>query len=564
MKCNLKQAIVAGIFRQLYYQGRNNHITVLNTLLEAAKNLKSNQMVELKPKIVRKTQNLIIKKNFFSIISDSSMSHIGSYLKTKELFSIFNRICKRSFKIGMKPTTIQHWLIGDQMNSKHHENNYYSINKFTKFDIDHLLSNVKQIKYRYNRSTSCNSIPKCCSNSVTILDTDILSNEYGCRDKIEKLSYTFPHWPPVDMQSLQQFGTKVSHMSNLKQLTIVNCGTCFDSLSSINEMKSIGEDSHDAIIENEENLLQLLQAIIPLSQKEKEIEERILTLATEKFEEKEINFDQLTNGFVTPNVSKIVLEKITQQAIKEIESKLNLTKSNSNTMKCDENELTYGIEERKKCKNDELNLNSLEMLEFDDFNCCFLRFEGIGLRTEEEKFIKHCITRHNRINKSMSKLRACALHGNYEECNHWFEIDELILQICICLLDAIGRQLISLHISDVYHWNYHGLKFVKMILENLSKNQDFKVFFEKFHNETWYLVNVEELCFEFHFYSEEWVDFFGVLLSIVNHYTFPQLKHLKCHINYTSANNMTCKLQLGFGIYRGYIKIIQYSVYTKI
>ena len=134
--CNQKKLIICGIFRELYHQGRNIDNDTFNHMVDTANNLVTQSNTTIN---ISKSSQTASTLNLLNHIPDSILSDIVTYLKTRELFSIWNNICKKSLRIGMKPQSIKHWHVSvNNSNSK--------LFTFTKFDIYPLLSQVEDIR----------------------------------------------------------------------------------------------------------------------------------------------------------------------------------------------------------------------------------------------------------------------------------------------------------------------------------------------------------------------------------------------------------------------------------
>ena len=517
---DLNHRTVAEIFRELYNQGRNNNIDILNDLLEAAKIVK---FLNEQPKITKKQSQRA--KNVFNLIHESLIAHIATYLNTTELFAIFDRICKKSFEIGMKPQSIQHWFIN--------ENNRYiefdKILRMTKFDIYPLLCQVKQIRYRLYVEPQLILVSK----SLKMIDTNTtVTNNHVIEvaDKVEtfKCSWTWPSSKGRQdsaRQILNWIKNNLSRMKKLKHLYLKRFeGISNGVIKTKHGLKhpKANQSNHHPIIENERRLLDLLEIILPLSKKDKEIQNEMFGIKRQQFLKTNVYLDEkskhvyhnVQSCMMTPLIDEIYVEKIRKDVINKIESKFN---------DIDANKLTYGQDKEQ---------NSLEMLYFD--RCDEYNFTFDHLTKETLIFIENCINYNSRIMKTLPNLRGFGFdHEVYRDMEHICVKDDLILLIAICILNSIGNQLTSLHITDNGYWNEFDsstnsvLKFYSGI--NSTEYQKDKSIFNKYKNDCWYFANVEELCLQMldHWYYD--------LGTLVNEYTFPKLKHLKCSLQYDNV-----------------------------
>ena len=117
-----KFILIAGVFLRLYKSRKSNNVNLLKDLLEHANDLKTTS--KKKNKHGKKTK---LEKNVFSTIPTDLLCYIATYLKIKELFCIFNRICKESCRAGMKCQSIQYWSLEYSNNNKFHQSTKYDI-----------------------------------------------------------------------------------------------------------------------------------------------------------------------------------------------------------------------------------------------------------------------------------------------------------------------------------------------------------------------------------------------------------------------------------------------------
>lgn len=455
-------------------------------------------------------------RNAFDIISNSSLAHIAKYLTTIDLFSIFIHICKRAFKIGMKSSTIQHWLLPQEWIG----NECCDIDAIdTQFDLDPLLTHVKILEY--------------CRRSYGIDLNTLIRNDRKMITCIETLKYYFPFLKRFESDDYDYDDDRnnnnkstinnnnesfsrgmefvidvVANGIRLKKLCLVDLVSRIDT--GINDDGL--ESEADVCIKNEKRLMQLLQIILPLARKDKEKEEEILQMKSKllkNMEQTDANVEW-GNIFMTPNLD--------QKSVDEIY-------------------VGGGVNMNHNIDNN----NSLEMLEFHGFGAISsLDFSNdIPLNDNEQKFIENCIMKDNRVGKSLRNLKAFALRRRDEMAHDTETVDFVIIAVSISILNEIGSQLTSLHISDEQFW-YDGYNCRYLHNNTNQKLQFYKIFdpfgnnysnygsiYKKHKNSKWYFINVEELCFTIYGNACTREHFFTYLSKLVNQYTFPQLKHLK-------------------------------------
>ena len=525
---------VAVVFRQLYESSNRNNVNWLQDLLDHAKNLKSkNKSMFLRKKNhAKKTQ---LEKNLFNTIPKDLLCYIATYLKIKQLFCVFNRICKESLRIATKPQSIQYWSL-----------EYCDSIQFcqsTKYDIIPLLSDIKHLKchFRIGRSgenpshhkISWNSNIGCNSLPVT-LNTNRLINMHDSTRVEQVVKLVYKQEVPINFkahsdkdngrQELNALKEILSKMVNLKHLVLnLQFGWRVSPRETLTGSES-NVHAYDQIIANENALLLFLQTIAPLSskEKEKEKENKIFKLKTQRFREKQTDVHDVndvhdhsaaTSCFVTPYISNGVLYEIKKDVGKSIIN--NIVDA---AVKC--NQLTYDTK-----LNPDNEYYRLEMIEFN-----FENYFGKSLRIKDNfsfldrKFIKNCVKKNNRINNNFYNLKGFAFHSNYArgsfsrtDYGDGYFRDEVAFIFSFYLLNTIGNQLKSLHIDDQAWGSLECNTDATFVSIDGSINDTF---------ETWYFPNVEEFCFTIH--RCNWKDMFAYLSKFVTSKGFSKLKRLKC------------------------------------
>ena len=501
-----KQVIVSGVFRELYHQGRNIDVNTFDQMVTAANDLVTQSStittMDTLPHVNTTRDEINQSVHLMNHIPDTILSHIATYLQTRELSSIWNNICKRSLRLGMKPESIQHWDM-QQISPKFKE--------FAKFDIFPLLSNLKNITYdRYGILTQ---FPTTNNNwnRIDIHDFGVLQHvekDFAVRELI--LSHADGY---CNLAIIEQ----IRHC--LKRLAFVHGNHFMADISWIHSVILRDIDSQkDDIINNERDIFELLQMIIPLSKKDYQIASKILEKKIKIFRANE-NFvfrDRLPNGecstFVTPYLTDKQIEKITKDAKEEIESKYDDTVDLAE-------ELSYYDENNNTIAKNEVT-SLIDMLEFDGCD--------VYLSNEQKRFVWNYYLRdtYSRIVNGLQHLKGLAFCG-YQLIDHGENNqDEFSPLVVLSILNSIGNKLLSLHLcdcSDLWNVNLYFYKQIKKMFDNNEVFDD--EFAKKCENESWYLKHVSELCLKIQYGT--WNELLDGISPLINGYTFPSLKHLK-------------------------------------
>ena len=370
-------------------------------------------------------------------IPDTILSQIVTYFETRELFSIWNNICKKSLRIGVKPQSIQHWNV-PPISSK--------LQEISKFEIFPLLSNLKNIKY--NLYCNLKQFPGQVEhwNRIDIDNFSVLHDDGGSDFSVRELILR-------DADGYCDLDVIEGVRHCLKRLAIVHGIHHMVDRSWIESMISDGvEGQKDDVIKNEQDIFELLQMIIPLSKKNYKIAKKIFKEKTKIFLSNEnFVFNTLPNGesstFVTPYLTDKQIEMTTSDIKEKIESE------------CD----AYAFDHAEElCYYDENNniivknegINPIEMLEFDGCR--------VYLTDEQQRFVWNYYLRdsHSRILNGLPHLKSLAFCG-YQDL-----FFPLVVQ---SILNSIGNELLSLHLcdcSDLWNTNLHFYKQIKKIVDN--------------------------------------------------------------------------------------------------
>ena len=138
--------VIGGIFHQLYTEGEKNSSKFYNQLLNYCTKLveEMNENDENKQDITRKEAIC----GEFSVVPDSLLCKMGSYLKPREIFRAFQRINRRFFQMGIKPETIIEW--GFMSDSYHYTFNT-AYKSHCKFEIFPILNQSKLKRFNLRR-----------------------------------------------------------------------------------------------------------------------------------------------------------------------------------------------------------------------------------------------------------------------------------------------------------------------------------------------------------------------------------------------------------------------------
>ena len=501
---NHKKIIISGIFRELYHQGRNINMVTLNYMVDTANNIKAQTtgaVANIKPYQPRPHLNLM------DHIPDTILSDIATYLQTQELFSNWNNICKKSLRIGMKPESIQHWNIARSLNSKNSQS-------LAKFEIYPLLSQVKNIKFHEYYAFFERFFQLKTAKDWKRIDTNtqrFFSRAKNC-NKISSMQQVVLRCSTGiggDLEGLEEY------RKDLKRLAIVDGNHTIANADLINDVledESAGiEEQKIDIIANERDIINMLQAVMPLQKKDEEIANKILQEKIKLFRNQQFIFrDILPNGdtstFVTSYLTDREIEKITNDVTKEIELKYDSIDHAE--------ELCYNNENKVN--------NGIEMLEFCDCD--------IFLDYEQEAFIWDNYLKYSqsRVVNALPNLKSLAF-SRYQCVNsHVYEnYDQFFALVSQAILNSIGNQLTSLHLCDsIDIWNdkFHFYKTIQSrIINQCEIDQQYA---KQYQNEPWYLKNVSTLCLKIQ-QRDEWDELLDGTATFINEWTFPSLNHLK-------------------------------------
>ena len=144
---NGNDIIISRIFRQLYYEGENNDNVFLNQLID-----KSNQLFDKNKSTKRTSVNNSVNKsnnvnnsnlNTISDLPNNVLSHIGTYLPTKDLFTSWNCVCHLFIQVGLSSNALKYWQFSDL--------NVNNIIQYPpKFRCDSILSQLQSIQLTSN------------------------------------------------------------------------------------------------------------------------------------------------------------------------------------------------------------------------------------------------------------------------------------------------------------------------------------------------------------------------------------------------------------------------------
>ena len=527
---NQKPLIISAIFRELYRQAKQINIDTLDDIVQTASLLLSqsttdngeNGIIESMKLTPNSDHNIGI--NLINNIPDTVLSRIATYLQTKELFFNWNTACKTLFRIGMKPESIHHWYLTQAYT-------VHSSQFQTQFDTYSLLSQLKMITFHgISKDRVLKSFPKTTSANWELIDVDASALKRDVWDSIfhvRKLILRDTDCMSSDCEHIEQCRT------SLKQLVFVGGGIRCQN----NECLYGVEDQRKTIIENEWKILKVLQTIIPLSEKDHEIECRILQEKIKIFNANPnlVDRDRIELGdptFVTPYLT----DKQIEQIIHDVKQEIELKYDDINTV--DAEELSYYDENNKKIEQTSFICNPIEMMEFD--NC----ESGIA---HEYSFVlgSYLKNGHSRTVHGLSNLKSLgfcgydrsSVNGFCDSCDCDNE-EGLLSMATQLILNSIGNKLLSLHIcSSTVIWNKR-LHFYKKIQKKLKRLAYNDILNEKWlkncENESWYLKNISELCLKIK--HDVWNELLHGLSPLINGYTFPSLKNLKiiCFLNSTN------------------------------
>ena len=543
---NQKPLVISAIFRELYLQAKIINTDTLDDIIQTATLLLSQSTTDNAKNINETTESIKlnqnsdckikIRTNLINNIPETILSRIATYLTTKELFFNWNNACKQLLRIGMKPESIHHWHL-TQSHIVHLSRSKSQLQ--TQFDIYSFLSQLKMITFHdISRDPVLKHFPKTTSRNWELIDVD------RCWSKPEDLWDSIHNVRKLILRdSLSIAGECVDierHRQKLRQVAFVGGGICVQTNDCLQGHQF--EEQRESMIDNERKIVKVLQAIIPLSEKDHEIECRILEEKIKIFNENPnlVDRDSLVYGddsvFVTPYLTDKQIEKITNDVRNEIEVKYD---KNKNTLNHDydcADELCYYDENDKKIE--ESICNPIEMLEFD--NC------ESRLNENEYEFVwsNYLQNGHSRTVHGLSNLKSFAFCGN--DCpsvninygsNTYGRNDGngLLTMVTQLILNSIGNKLQSLHIcSCSVIWN-GMLHFFSKIRETLILNHVFdEKWLKKYENESWYLKNVSELCLKIE--HDVWNELLHGISPLINSYTFPNLKNLKIICFLKSSN----------------------------
>ena len=216
----------------------------------------------------------------------------------------------------------------------------------------------------------------------------------------------------------------------------------------------------------------ILQTIIPLSQADYELHERLKKEITIQIKEKKTKWE---------------IEKMKNDIKQEIELKYN---------KFDENALSYDYDDNKH-KNKHTNPKWCSNIEFLKIDTCQ---SGSVSALFIDRYIKPQLT-SQRIQNSLGNLKAFQFIGH---CGYDRSVFDMI---GIALLNNISNQLLSLHIEDEVVSLFSKWKFCQemdKLLQTPASKSEISGNFQHDHidgkklkelqDQSWYPVNVEEIC----------------------------------------------------------------------
>ena len=542
------KTVTSGIFRQLYFEGESNDDQFLNILnIETAKLIDNANNKGIHEKSIDKQS-----KNF-NHLADSLLSNIASYLPLQEILLHWNHVNRKFVEIGYKPETLQHicWqfdsdvFIEDQIEENP-----------PKFKMDCSLKRLKSI------ANNCDFSPLFDALQLKSLKNVTIGNGYQCSlmpqwamikdnnkndnnidnninmamnnndndnkieqydHNVEQIKLVFIAWK-MENKLFQLMYNKYfkynNHFNNLKEISFKNV------MMQLNSGKE--NFYHDVI--------SVLQAIVPLCEKDFEIEERIRN---------EITDDMRKNQL--PSQIKVLENQIKN----DIEKKYNNNDDDNNDKQCETNDYELNKESIPKLIIiDPFNFKDTVFNDGDHdkwhSNIQILRIENSFLtgavagsdtaQMAKLKTINSMLTKQ-RIETSLNNLKCLVLHFprcSYEASSHGME-KEFWRVVGIKILNNICCKLVSLHINPETLGYWQLLRQTKLCA-NRDDGDYGDVENGSNGNRTWQPANVTELCLHMGFKFEDrnmngyfWHQYLGTKV-------FPKLKHLKIVDCLNSAN----------------------------
>ena len=143
-----KNAIISGIFQQIYDEGESNDDMFFAHLLTSSYNALSQQQAQ-STNVKNSRQS---NQDKFEQLADGILCNIASYLSCKNVFTKWTHVNRKFLQIGLKPQSIKHFKIG--------------INKHPpKFKFDVTLSKLESL--HHEQENNCKHMRSIVTNLST-------------------------------------------------------------------------------------------------------------------------------------------------------------------------------------------------------------------------------------------------------------------------------------------------------------------------------------------------------------------------------------------------------------